>query len=295
VRTVGGGEILDPLPRKHKRHTAAILAELDALKNGSDVERVSAIIHRAGLAGITVPLLTVRTGIHPNQIGRILQDLFSRKEAVLSDREAQRVVASTAYRNLQEKIGSETTAYHEKFPLKAGMSKEELRTTLGDFIDPKLFNLALRDLEKAGKIAVDKEAIKLPDHRVNLRGDLEALREQISRIYLDAGLTPPTAKEIMEKLAGRTREAGNVLRVMLNEGALIKVDEDLYFHGDSLKKLREDYRDLLLRDGKATPATFKDLTGLSRKFIIPLMEYFDASKLTIRVGDHRVLRDREAK
>ena len=87
----------------------------------------------------------------------------------------------------------------------------------------------------------------------------------------------------------------SVFNVMAREGVLIKVNEDLYFYKDALEKLREDYRNLLLREGNATPASFKELTGLSRKFIIPLMEYFDMTKLTIRTGEHRILREKEGK
>jgi selenocysteine-specific elongation factor len=96
----------------------------------------------------------------------------------------------------------------------------------------------------------------------------------------------------MEALKGKKAEVLSVLGVLLNEGVLVKVTEDLFFHSEPMGKLKEDYTAALVREGKATPATFKDLTGLSRKYIIPLMEYFDATKLTIRVGDHRTLRER---
>ena len=86
--------------------------------------------------------------------------------------------------------------------------------------------------------------------------------------------------------------AESVINVMLKEGSLVKINEELYFHKDVLAVLREDYKNLLVRDGKATPASLKELTGLSRKFIIPLMEYFDITKLTIRAGDHRILREK---
>jgi selenocysteine-specific elongation factor len=295
VRTIGGGEILDPLPRKHKRHHPAVIEEMKVLREGIDPERTSLIIRRAGLEGITAPLITVRTGINPRQVSGILQAMYSRKEALLWDREAQRVVSFPVYQGLQERAVAAVRSFHEKHPLKAGMPKEELRMTLGNFIDTKLFNAAIRDLEKAGTVSVNRENIQIPDHRVHLEGDLEELRERIRRMYLEAGLAPPTVKELMEKLGNRTRDAGSVLKVMAGEGVLIKVDAELYYHADNLQKLREDYRNLLIRDGKSTPATFRDLTGLSRKFIISLMEYFDAAKLTIRVGDHRVLRDEERK
>ena len=295
VRTVGGGEILDPSPRKHKRGQPGVLEEMRTLLEGSEYERTANIIRRAGLQGITVPSLSVRTGISPAGIEKILREMYSRKEAVLWDKETQRIVSFPLYSKLQEKVVAETGSYHKRSPLRAGVSKEELRMTVGGFIDPKLFNKALQDLEKTGKITVEKESVRLPTHRVSLQGDLAEARDVISEICLQAGLAPPTGKEILERMAGRFPDADKVLEVMLDEGILVKVGDDLYFHRDTVGKLREDYRHLLLKEGKSTPTSFKDLTGLSRKFIIPLMEYFDATKLTIRVGDHRVLRDRQGK
>jgi selenocysteine-specific elongation factor len=79
---------------------------------------------------------------------------------------------------------------------------------------------------------------------------------------------------------------------MLKDGELVKVSEELLYAAANLDRLRKDYQDYLLREGKANPAGFKEITGLSRKFIIPLMEFFDKTKLTIRVGDYRVLREK---
>jgi selenocysteine-specific elongation factor len=102
-------------------------------------------------------------------------------------------------------------------------------------------------------------------------------------------------KEVLERSDSKPEEVQSVLGVLLKEGVVVKVTEDLYFHRDPVAQLRDDYVKLLTKDGKATPSTFKDLTGLTRKFIIPLMEYFDVIKLTIRVGDHRMLRERKEK
>ncbi|MDD5168221.1 MAG: SelB C-terminal domain-containing protein, partial [Syntrophales bacterium] len=88
----------------------------------------------------------------------------------------------------------------------------------------------------------------------------------------------------------RSEVVGSGLQVMLKENILVKINEDLYYHQDVLERLRTDYRGILIRDGKASPVTFKEMTGLTRKFIIPLMEYFDTTKLTIRTGDFRILR-----
>ena len=196
------------------------------------------------------------------------------------------------YENLQRQILRDVQAYHERHPLREGMVKEELRNATGQYVSPRLFNMALKDLERKGTLVSERENLRIPGHRVDLKGDLDDLRNRMENIYSESGLTPPTLKEVMEKFADRKNQVESVLNVMLKEGTLTKINEDLYFHKEILLKLRENYKNLLLREGKATPASFKELTGLSRKFIIPLMEYFDITKLTIRAGDHRILREK---
>jgi selenocysteine-specific elongation factor len=97
---------------------------------------------------------------------------------------------------------------------------------------------------------------------------------------------------VTEKFTEQKSQVGSILNVMLKDGTLTKINEDLCFDPSALTRLREDYKNLLRKEGKATPASFKELTGLSRKYIIPLMEYFDVIKLTVRSGDHRLLREK---
>lgn len=292
VTTIGGGMIVDPLPKKHKRNSEKVNHEIDLLHDGTDTERAAIIIERSGIEGIGISELEMRTGVYQNILKDILGTLSSKKQVVVLDVDESRIISFSIYQNLQGRILLEMRAYHERYPLKEGVSKEELRSTAGQFARPRLFNMAVRELEKRGEIVVERENIRLSGHRVDLKGELEDIRSKIAEIYMDAGLTPPSIKELMEKFAGQRSLAESVINVMLKEGSLIKINEDLYFHKEVLTRLREDYKSLLVRDGKATPASMKELTGLSRKFIIPLMEYFDITKLTIRAGDHRILREK---
>ncbi len=292
VTTIGGGGILDPLSGKRKRSGGDdVIREFRLLHEGSPGERVEVMIGRAGHEGIGMGLLAVKTALSRDKLKQELTTMLSEGRAVLLEGDEFRVVSASVYGDLRERILGEAASYHERFPLKDGLPKEELRTTLGRFVNPRLFTVVLRDLEKAGKIAMDREKVRIAGHRVNLEGELETLHGEINGLYRAAGLTPPSIREVLEKFADRKSKAVNVTNVMLKEGALVKVNEEMYFHRDVIDKLREDYRKLLLKDGKATPATFKELTGLSRKFIIPLMEHFDMTKLTIRAGDHRILRE----
>ncbi|HET6460370.1 MAG TPA: selenocysteine-specific translation elongation factor [Syntrophales bacterium] len=292
VTTIGGGDIVDPLPKKHKRNSGKINREIELLHNGRDAEQVAVIVERSGIEGIDISELRMRTGMHQNILKDILKSLSSKQQVVVLDVDESRVISSSVYENLQGKILMEMRAYHGRYPLKEGISKEELRSTAGQFIRPRLFNMAVRDMEKRGDIVAERENIRLSGHHVDLKGELEDLRSKIAQAYIDAGLAPPSIKGLMERYAGQKGLAESVINVMLKEGSLVKINEELYFHKDVLAMLREDYKNLLVRDGKATPASLKELTGLSRKFIIPLMEYFDITKLTIRAGDHRILREK---
>ena len=292
VTTIGGGKILDPLVIKKRQPDQTLLAELELLDKGNESVKTGVIMERAGLTGISIRHLSVRTGIALERQKKILEDMLSKEEAILLEREPPTVISPKVYKNLRERILLEAKSYHEIFPLKDGFFKEELRVSTGDFIDQTLFNRTIRDLEKDGKIVVEKDKIRLKDHKVNLKGDLEKLRREMEDIYLNAELTPPATKDVLSRFPNRKKEADSILAVLLTDRILIKINEDMYFHRESIDNLEKRYRKFLDEEGESSPATFRDLTGLSRKYAIPLMEYFDKTKLTIRVGDHRVLRGR---
>jgi selenocysteine-specific elongation factor len=297
VTTVGGGTVIDPLPAKHKRSADGVLEEFRLLSRGTETERVAVVMARAGIDGITAIRLVVRTGIRHAELHRILEGMFSLRTAFLVDREETRVLSGPVYAGLQEAITRELNGYHERFPLKEGLSREELRTTLGmgEGAGQKIFSMALKDLEKKGELIAEKETIRLTGHQVQLKGEMGDLRGKIADLYREGGLAPPTVKEILERFADRKKEVVSLIQVIIREGELVRISEDLNFHRDALSRLREEYRKFLLSEGQATPASFKEMTGLTRKFIIPLMEYFDMTKLTMRAGDHRILRERQEK
>lgn len=297
VTTIGGGVIIDPLPAKHKRFSKEGLEEFRLLSSGGETERVAVVMSRAGIGGITESRLVVRTGIRRVELRKLLDGMFSSRRAILVDRDEMRVLSGPVYVGLQARIIGELKEYHERFPLKEGISREELRITLGMGAGSgqKIFNMALRELEKREELTAEKEHLRLTGHQVRLKGDMGDLREKLARVYREGGLSPPTVREVLERFLDRKKEIASLLQVMTREGELVRISEDLNFHRDALAQLREEYRKFLDREGKATPASFRELTGLTRKFIIPLMEYFDLTKLTIRAGEHRILRERQEK
>jgi len=292
VTTIGGGFILDSLPGKHKRKNEKVLDDLQILQNGALAEKISVVLERSGFDGINLNTLAFRLGEHARKIREILDKLFSSHRAILLSGEDTTCLSVQLFRHLEEMIIQNLATYHKKNPLQAGMPKEELKSALPPAVSAKLFNMALTSLGKNDAVASDKEHVRLSSHLVQLEGDEDEVRQSITLTYAQAGLTPPSLGEVLNGFKNNKTKAQNIIKLMLRDGELIKINEELCFARDTLVKLREDYKAQLIRDGQATPATFKDLTGLSRKYIIPLMEYFDVSKLTVRVGDHRILREK---
>ena len=292
VTTIGGGQIIDPQPVKHKRRNEKVISDLNQLQSGSLPERISAIMERTGFTGINLPGLAFRLGVNARKIKEVLENLFSRQKAILLDSEDTTVISEYFYNQLEELITRNIAAYHEKNPLQEGISKEELKAALDSPVSTKLFNMALRSLGKKEIIVSDKDNVRLAKYQIQLTGGLDSIRLDIAGIYKKAGLTPPALTDVIADFKDQKAKAQSIIKLMVKDGDLIKINEDLCFARESLDQLRKDYKALLMKDGKATPVSFKELTGLSRKYIIPLMEYFDMNKLTVRVGDHRILREK---
>ena len=176
--------------------------------------------------------------------------------------------------------------YHP--PLKAGFPKEELRSRTSGSTNQKLFNYIVNHLIQEGVVVQEMEALRLTEHKVTLAQDQEKARHDIEEIYLKGGLQPPYFKEVKDKFAGHT--GSDVLQVMVKDGLLVKVKEDLYFHKKVLEGLGSQLIAFLKENGEISTPQFKNMTGVSRKYTIPLIEYFDKSQVTVRVGDTRILR-----
>lgn len=290
VTTIGGGQIVDPLPLKHKRMNPKVIEELNVLKNGTTMEKISVMLERCGHEGASSRFLAFRLGMNKKNVEETIKLFLKDKKAFLLDAEETVFISSTFFDQLEALLVKRLEDYHKKNPLREGMPKEELKASVEKLATPRLFNMILHSLVKKETLISDRDSLKLARHKVDISGDLEAVRQEIAAIYQQAGLAPPSLADVINRFNDKKAQAQNIINLMIKEGRLVKINEDLCFFKDNIEKLKNDYTRLLMKDGKSTPATFKELTGLSRKYLIPLMEYFDMIKLTVRVGDHRVLR-----
>ncbi len=294
--TIGGGTVLgNQPPRKRKRATdhdrQANSAIFQALEHGSLEEQLLLFLEESQTSGLTADELSIRLGLFGKQFKKIMNGPLSTRKVVVVDSAAQRYLAQTVSDGIESALLTTLTAFHHRQPLQNGLSKEELRSSLGKRVGQKVFQFCLHELGKKGLVVQEEAEVRLATHSIALHADEQALQQEIAAWYQNKGLATATIRESGERFADAPdKMVKEVLALLLRQGQLVKISESLYYHADTIAKLTRDLSDFLLREGDIDAPRFKEMTGLTRKFSIPLLEYFDRVKLTIRVGDTRILR-----
>ena len=293
IQTIGGGIVLDAHPQRHKRFKGEVITQLEQLKKGDPSFVLSFHIKKGGYRGLEVRKLAGYANIPPSTLSATLTELSSKQGVVKFDREAERVIDGELYSRLRDEMVMTLKRYHAENPLKVGIPKEELKTKLPSEVDAKLFNSLLSDLTEREILVQEKDKVRLSEHQISLQGRQRELEGKIEDIIHRSGLTPPSVKELVEQIGASEDEVKEILSLLTAQGRLVKLKDGIYFHSDPLKELKEKVVAFLKERGKISTQEFKSLTGASRKYTIPLAEYFDAIKVTIRVGDERVLRGKK--
>lgn len=292
VITIGGGIILDPLPKRHKRRMRQEAAvALSAILTATDEEVVLHHIVNSREKGISFRELQVKTGIYGSRLALILDSLEKRGDIFNFDRDLKLYLSKQTCEEIQKNILEKLAAYHKEHPLKQGMPKELLFSQFAKTYPQKAMVLALEQLTSKGLTVARQELLSLATHSVKLSDKEKNVASTLEQIYKEAGYQTPSFKEAIAKINVPADLAEKIFQWMLDEGILVRVKEDIVFHRDALDKLTRELVDFLKKHGEISPTQFKDLTGTSRKYAIPLLEYFDREKVTLRVGDVRRLRE----
>lgn len=296
VATIGGGEILgnvSPKKRKrlleHDRQSNGELAEI--LTKGSIEEKVLLFLRESRELGLSADELSIRLGLFGKHFKKIIQDPISTKKIAVVDSTTQRYVIVEIAEEIKKILVDQLQRYHLENPLQPGIPKEELRTSLGREVDPKVYNYCLNDLIRKKTIVQEGSDLRMADHEVALKADEQQLKKDLNAWFLSRGLTTPTIKETMEQFEDYPKTlVKEVIELQLREGKLLKISESLYYAKEVLDPLIASVVAYIEENEAIDAPAFKELTGLTRKFSIPILEYLDRIKMTMRVGDSRILR-----
>ncbi|NMO20234.1 selenocysteine-specific translation elongation factor [Pyxidicoccus fallax] len=285
--TVAGGRILSITPPRRRRGGAEVVAPL---LEADPAGQVAWLLRQAGYRGLTQQELFGRSGLGPRVLTRTLELLGTRGGALLVDRERRLYLSGEVFEGLRGRALALLAAFHEREPLREGLPREELRQRLSSELDARIFQRVTQALVDAGKVELDKEVVRLKGRGRTLSLGDEAARARLAAELSAAGLAPPTLNELAQKLQLPGPRLQELLKVMALEGTVVRVSEELCFDAGALATLRERLVAHLREKKEITTQAFKEMVGQTRKFVIPLSEYFDREKVTLRVGEKRVLR-----
>jgi selenocysteine-specific elongation factor len=281
VVTIGGGVVLDGSPISRMPGLEAFLS---TLVEGNPGTILRARIARRSHGGISITELTAESGWPRPLIETHLAALIRDAEIF---RIGDRLVHLPALEALKRSIVSTVASFHEKNPLVGGISKEELRDHAQ--ASSEVFAAALEMLVRERKLEVAGEIVHLPGRGVVMKDEEAESREIIERAFASTGLKVPALKDVLAGLKVDKARAQKIVTLLLRDKILVKISEDLVFHRDALLDLRKCMSSEKAKSPKIDVARFKDMTGVSRKYAIPLLEYLDREHVTRRVGDERLI------
>ena len=282
VVTIGGGIVIDSAPMKARAEEKLRL--LEVLRDGPAEDTLLARVGRRAKAGCTLTAVIAETGWTLERAQAVAARLMTQGKLV---RAGNVLVAREAFQNSTAQAIAAVSAFHDKNPLVAGISREALREQLD--LGPEVFAAVLDGLTRVKKLEVQGEQVRLPGRGVVMKDDEAESKKIIETAFASAGLKVPALYEVLGGLKVDKARAQKIVTLLLRDKVLVKLADELVFHRDVLDDLRRRLQAEKAKSDKIDVARFKDLTGVSRKYAIPLLEYLDRERVTRRVGDVRVI------
>lgn len=296
-QTIAGGKILDGLAVKHARKELTVTRErlsrwLEAEETGDKPTQLRLFLATAKENGLTWKDLQARTGWRDEILQTALTNALQLKSVI----QAETVfLTPTAFENLLAKTLFVIESHHRREPLTKGIGRETLREKVLAHSPTEIFRRCLSELEKRGRIAIDKEIVRAVSHNQQLSPAEKELLDKLARIYRAAKLEVPTLENALAEIIVGTKftkdYARKIFQLLIERKEIIRVTPEFYFRAEYLNDLIDKIRRFAAASSNKTidVAEFKDLAQVSRKYAIPLLEYFDREKITQRAGDKRLI------
>ncbi|HST53990.1 MAG TPA: selenocysteine-specific translation elongation factor [Pyrinomonadaceae bacterium] len=292
-QTIAGGCVLDAHAPKHRgRERSSARVKLATLVGAGFAARLVLFVESAGERGMPRAEAAARTGWRDEVLDAALAEGV--KYSMIVESEGV-LIGSEIFGRLVRAAEAEVEAHHKREPLSRGLARETLRERVFTHIAPEIFRAVLKEAEVEGALVSEREVVRASRHSLRLSPADAALRERLEQVFRDAALEAPTLEEAFTRAApgGAGREhLRKLLQLIIEAGVLVRVREDLFFHRDALERLVASLREYAARhepERLIDVAAFKELSGVSRKYAIPLLEYFDRERVTRRAGDKRII------
>ncbi|WP_428269747.1 selenocysteine-specific translation elongation factor [Haliangium sp.] len=289
--TIGGGEIVRVKAPKVRRSAEGAADTIRRMAEAAFDERVALEVKASSFAGTDEHELGRRLGHGRDPLRAAIERLAEAGEIVVAaggGDAADVLCHAETFAGLEKQALDLLDGFHADNPHSDGMSRQELRSRLPSSLPARMYEAMLAALVRRGAVTVDADLVRRASRRsLRAPAPLSALEQTILDEFTRWGVTPERPKQVPAAVGVAPGEAKAAMDKLLKQGHLVKIKPDLYLEAKALDQLRQALERHLDQHQQITPAEWKSITGASRKFSIPLAEYFDAEKLTLRVGDIR--------
>lgn len=289
VTTIGGGAVLDPLARRPLSRDTGRVKFLETVRDGRRDAVLTAMVARAPM-GLRYDEIGLHTGWRENEVRESLKSLSAAGVVKTVEEDCPLLIGRGVFEDVSARMMENVARFQRENPLLPGIAREELRASLGRRVKQEVFRAALAELEAEKKLELHGEMVKRAGTGITLQADEQEAKDKIEGAFRTAGLVVPSVKEVLSGLAVEARRAEKLLHILLREKNLTRVSPELIFHHAALADLKEQLSTYKRSKGdRISVPGFKDLTGITRKYAIPLLEYLDRERVTRRMGDERVI------
>ena len=287
-KTLGGGVVIHPWASKHKRREPNLQNRLTSLHLGDVTQLTESFLNESG--DFALPMESIQQFLNlQEEVVRAQLDKMKSLRAF--NAEGERVYTTDSkWQRLKDTILVTLKEFHKMHPLVPGMDMEELRGKLSYPLSAKIFRAVIDTLLSDKTIAKEESLLRTAEHRVQLGSQEKSLMDGIKKILGEQPMSPPDLKDIEKQLGVNRGKLTEVIRLLERDRSVIRVATDLYYLSSTVDHVRAVLKKFLSEKGEIAAASFRDLIGSSRKYTIPLLEYFDREGLTIRIGDIRRLK-----
>jgi selenocysteine-specific elongation factor len=291
IFTLGGGRVIDPSPVKARRLRGELVERLRALSGEDETALVETVIYLQTTRGVRAAEGFLRTGLGERAFQRVISQLSSQGRIMLVDPAEKKYLHESTVGRVGHFIERVLAAYHRTFPEREGMSRVELGGKLAALFSDKEVAALLTRLVKGGRLVQTEQTYRIAGHEKSLSGSQEALLETLVGLIEEGGIMPPRKTLLFQGAGLDDRTGTQLLKLGTHEHRLVRVKDDLYYTPGRLRQIEAQLRDFLRAHEKITVIDFKELTGVTRKHAVDLLEHFDAERITLRLDNHRVLRE----
>lgn len=286
VNTIGGGIIIDGNAPKQKRFREDVLDELVIKEEGSLYDVILHELESHPEEFISVSELSKRTGSNLEQTNQELQQLMDDEKVIrIKD---QVYISTYGVQVINARIVETLDKYHQQYPMRSGYPREDMRSRFFKQLNPKDFNLIIKQLEELGSISSHNNQLMLPQHVPQPGSKEQESIEKIKKVMEEQMFTPPGLDELLAISGRREQEFGEILAYMIDTGILVKINQDTVFSNQALEEGKKRLLAYFEQEKELSLATARDILNTTRKYALPLIEYYDRIRFTRRIGDIRV-------